>query len=235
MKKSKNLIESFNHAVNGIINAVKTERNLKIHFTVSILVMIISLFFDFSRIELLLLSFTITFVLMAELFNTAIEKIVDLVMKDYHPLAKLSKDIGAGAVLISAVNAVIVGYLLFFDRLTPFTSLVLYKLRNSPIYLTFIAIGLVILLTIIFKAKFYRGKGTPFQGGTVSGHSALSFLIATIVSFISENMLVNTLSFILAFLVAESRVEGKIHSLFEVVMGALLGIFIGVLVFQIIG
>ncbi|NLX61376.1 MAG: phosphatase PAP2 family protein [Tissierellia bacterium] len=235
MRKSKNLIESFNHAVNGIISALKSERNLKIHFTAAILVMIISLFFDFSRIELLLLSFTITFVLMAELFNTAIEKIVDLVVKDYHPLAKLSKDIAAGAVLVSAVNAIIVGYLLFFDRLMPFTNLVLYKLRNSPIYLTFIAIALVILLTIVLKAKFYRGKGTPFQGGTVSGHSALSFLIATIVAFISNNLLVNTLSFILAFLVAESRVEGKIHSLLEVITGALLGIFIGVLIFQIIG
>ena len=234
MRKSKNLIESFNHAVNGIISALKSERNLKIHFTAAILVMIISLFFDFSRIELLLLSFTITFVLMAELFNTAIEKIVDLVVKDYHPLAKLSKDIAAGAVLVSAVNAIIVGYLLF-DRLMPFTNLVLYKLRNSPIYLTFIAIALVILLTIVLKAKFYRGKGTPFQGGTVSGHSALSFLIATIVAFISNNLLVNTLSFILAFLVAESRVEGKIHSLLEVITGALLGIFIGVLIFQIIG
>lgn len=235
MKKSKNLIESFNYAVNGIISALKTERNLKIHFAAAFLVIVISLFFDFNRSELLLLVFAITFVFMAELFNTAIERIVDLVMEDYHPLARMAKDIAAGAVLISAVNAIIVGYLLFFDRLVPFTNLVLFKIRNSPIYLTFIAIVLVILLTIFAKAKFYRGRGTHFQGGTVSGHAAVSFCIATIVAFISHNMLVSTLAFILAFLVAESRVEGKIHSLFEVIMGALLGTFIGILVFQIMG
>lgn len=176
MRKSKNLIESFNHAVNGIISALKSERNLKIHFTAAVLVIIISLFFDFTRTELLLLIFAIAFVFMAELFNTAIERIVDLVMNDYHPLARLAKDIAAGAVLISAINAIIVGYLLFFDRLIPFTNLVLHKIRNSPTYLTFIAIVLVILLTIFAKAKFYRGRGSPFQGGTVSGHSANSFL-----------------------------------------------------------
>lgn len=235
MKKSKNLIESFNYAVNGIISALKTERNFKIHFTAAFLVIVISLFFDFSRYELLLLTITIAFVLMAELFNTAIERLVDLVTEDYHPLAQLAKDIAAGAVLISAVNAIIVGYLLFFDRLVPFTNLVLYKIRNSPIYLTFIAIVLVILFTLLAKAKFYRGRGTHFQGGTVSGHAAISFCIATIVAFISDNMLVSTLGFILALLVAESRVEGKIHSVFEVIMGAILGTLIGILVFQVIG
>ncbi|HHV45668.1 MAG TPA: phosphatase PAP2 family protein [Tissierellia bacterium] len=234
MKKSKNLIESFNYAVNGIISALKTERNLKVHFTAAAIVVVISLFFDFTRTELLLLVFTITFVLMAELFNTAIERIVDLIMEDYHPLARMAKDIAAGAVLISAVNAIIVGYLLFFDRLIPFTDLVLHKIRNSPIYLTFIAIVLVILLTIFAKAMFYKGKGTPFQGGTVSGHTAVSFCIATIVSFIADNMLVSTLSFIMAILVGESRIEGRIHTLFEVIMGALLGIFVGILIFQVI-
>jgi diacylglycerol kinase (ATP) len=233
MKKSKNLIESFNYAVNGIISALKTERNLKIHFAAAAIVIIISLFFDFTRTELLLLVFTITFVLMAELFNTAIERVVDLIVEDFHPLARLAKDIAAGAVLISAVNAIIVGYLLFFDRLIPFTNLVLHKIRNSPTYLTFIAIVLVILLTIFGKAIFYKGRGTPFQGGTVSGHAAISFCIATIVSFIANNMLVSSLAFILAILVGESRIEGKIHTLFEVIMGALLGTFIGILIFQV--
>lgn len=234
MKKSKNIIESFNYAVNGIISALKSERNLKVHFAAAAIVIIISLFFDFTRTEILLLAFTITFVLMAELFNTAIEKIVDLIVEDFHPLARLAKDIAAGAVLISAVNAIIVGYLLFFDRLVPFTNLVLHKIRNSPTYLTFIAIVLVILLTIFAKAIFYKGKGTPFQGGTVSGHAAVSFCIATIVSFIANNMLVSSLDFILAVLVGESRIEGKIHTLFEVIMGALLGILIGILIFQVI-
>ncbi len=97
--------------------------------------------------------------------------------------------------------------------------------------------ALVILLTIVFKTIFYKGKGTPFQGGVVSGHAAISFCIATIIAFIANNMLVSTLPFFMAILVGgESRIEGRIHSLMEVIVGgALLGIIIGVLVFQIIG
>lgn len=233
--KSKSLIESFNYAVNGIIYALKSEKNMKIHFSTAILVILLSLFFDFTKIELLVLFITIALVIMAEMFNTAVERAVDLVTDKYHPLAKVAKDVAAGGVLVSSINAVIVGYFLFFDRLNPYTNLVLYKMKKSPIHLTFVALVLVVLLTIVFKTIFYRGRGTPFQGGIVSGHAAISFCIATIIVFLANNILVSTLAYILAILVGESRIEGKIHSLMEVVSGALLGIIIGVLVFQIIG
>lgn len=85
------------------------------------------------------------------------------------------------------------------------------------------------------KTKYYKGRGTPFQGGTVSGHAAVSFCIATIIAFIANNMLVSTLSYLMAILVGESRIEGRIHSLMEVILGGLLGIIVGILVFQIIG
>ena len=233
--KSKSLIESFNYAVKGIIHALKTERNMRVHFAAAILVIFLSLFFDFTKLELLILFVTIAFVFIAEMFNTAIERTVDLITDQYHQLARIAKDVAAGGVLIAAINALVVGYLLFFDRLNPYTNLVLFKLRNSSIHLTFVALALVILLTIVFKTIFFRGRGTPFQGGIVSGHSAVSFCIATAIAFTANNMLVSTLAFFMAILVGESRVEGKIHSLFEVIVGALLGIIVGVLVFQIIG
>ncbi|NLW21975.1 MAG: phosphatase PAP2 family protein [Tissierellia bacterium] len=233
--KSKNLIESFNHAISGIIQALKREKNMKIHFIIAVLVIILSLFFDFTRIELLLLFLSISFVLMAEMINTAIERTIDLITKRPHPLARLAKDIAAGGVLIAAINSLVVGYLLFFDRLNPYTDLVLHRIKNSPIHLTFIALVLVILLTIGIKTVFYTGKGTPFQGGVISGHAAISFCVATIIAFIGNNMLISTLSYLLAVLVGESRIEGRIHSLIEVVLGALLGILVGVLIFQIIG
>ncbi|MBZ2175727.1 diacylglycerol kinase [Schnuerera sp. xch1] len=234
MKKSKNLIESFNYAVNGIIYALKTEKNLRIHFLIATGIIIMSLFFDFTRIELIVLFVSITLVLLAEMINTAVERTIDILTKDYHPLARLAKDLAAGGVLIAAFNALVVGYLLFFDRLNPITHLVLFKMKNSPIHLTFIALVLIIVSTIGIKAICYKGKGTPFQGGTVSGHSAVSFCIATIIAFVANNMLVSTLAFIVAFLVGESRVEGKIHSILEVISGALLGIIVGILVFQLI-
>ena len=168
------------------------------------------------------------------MINTAIEKTIDMITKDYHPLARIVKDIAAGAVLIAAVNALIVGYLLFFDRLSAFSEIIFMKIRRSPIHLTFISLLLVILFTIGLKAKYYRGRGTHFQGGTVSGHSAIAFCIATIISFLVENILVVTLAYGLAFLVGESRVEGKIHTAIEVTLGAVLGILVAILAFQII-
>ncbi len=233
MKRS--IIDSFNYAVSGIILSLKTERNMLIHYIIAILVLGLSLFFDFTRVEFLLLLFAISLVLTLEMINTAIEKTVDMVTKEYHPYARIAKDISAGAVLIASVNALIVGYLLFFDRLSAFSEGMIFKIKKSPVHLTFIALLLVVLLTIGLKAKYYRGRGTHFQGGTVSGHSAVAFCVAAIISFLVENILVISLAFWLALLVAESRVEGKIHTLIEVVLGGVLGIIVAILAFQIIG
>ncbi len=233
--KIKNLIDSFNYAVTGILMAMKTEKNLRIHYLTSIAVIIFSLFFDFSRLEFMILLFAVSLVIVTEMINTAIEKTIDMITKKYHPLAKIAKDISAGAVLISAINAVVVGYLLFFDRLNPIANYVLFKIRSNEVHLTLVAILLVTLLTIGFKAVFYKGRGTHLQGGTVSGHAAISFCIATIISFLANHMLVTTLAFGLAILVGESRIEGRIHSLTEVVYGSILGTLVGILIFQFIG
>lgn len=233
--KRKSLIDSFNYAVTGIITALKTEKNMRIHYIIAIAIIFISLFFDFTRLEFLLLLFSISLVVVAELFNTAIEKAVDLITDSYHPLARLVKDVSAGAVLVASINSMVVGYLLFFDRLSSYSAFIIVKIRNSPTHLTFVALLIVIILTVGFKAKFYKGRGSHFQGGTVSGHAAVSFCIATIIAFMSGNVLITTLTFSLAILVGESRIEGKIHSFTEVLFGSVLGILVGILVFQIFG
>ena len=237
MKKTKgrSLISSFNYAVSGIISAIKTEKNMKIHYFIAIIAIIASLFFDFNRIEFLLLLFAISLVFVAEMLNTALETIVDLITSDYHPLARLAKDIAAGAVLIAALNSLVIGYLLFFDRFNTFTDVLFFKIKRSPIHLTFVALLLAIILTVGLKAWLYKGRGTHFQGGAVSGHAAVSFCIATIIVFLAENTLVTTLTYSLAILVGESRIEGKIHSFLEVLLGSILGTLIGILVFQVIG
>jgi diacylglycerol kinase (ATP) len=228
------IIESFNNAVNGIIWAIKSEKNLKIHYIIAILVLGLSMFYDFTRLEFLCLLFAVSLVLIAEMLNTAIEKTIDLYTDKFHPLAKIAKDVAAGAVLIAAVNSIVVGYLLYFDRLSTFTNQIIYKIHNSDVHLTFIAILLVVLFTIGIKARYFKGKGTHFQGGIVSGHAALSFCIATIISSLASHILITTLSYLLAILVAESRIEGRIHTFIEVFNGGLLGTLIGILIFQIL-
>lgn len=231
--RKRSVIGSFNYAVSGIITALQTEKHMRVHYGIALTVIIGSLFFDFSKTEFLILLFAISLVIVSEMINTALERVVDMITEEYHPIARLVKDVAAGAVLIASLNSIVVGYILFFDRLNITADLLLHKIGRSPVYLTFVALLVVILLTIGLKAKFYRGRGTHFQGGTVSGHAAISFCIATIVSFLATHVLVSTLTFILAILVAESRVEGKIHSLMEVVLGAILGVLVGVLIFQI--
>lgn len=232
--KNPNMIVSFSYAVDGILHAFRNEKNFRFHIFMTIVVLLVSLLFDFSRVEMALLSITVAFVIFAEIINTAIENIVDLIYEKYNPFAKIAKDVAAGAVLVSAFNAIFVAYFLFFDRLIPLHHNVIFKLQNSPVHLTFIALVLVILVTIIVKSIFYKEGKNYLQGGRLSGHSALAFCAAMIISFLASSPLITALSMFLAFLVAESRIEGKIHTLSEVIIGGLTGIAIAILIFQMI-
>ncbi|NBI07012.1 diacylglycerol kinase [Senegalia massiliensis] len=228
----KRLIDSFNYAVQGIIYTLKTQRNMRIHFFVMTLILILSLFFNFSKLELLSLFFAISLVIIAEMINTAVEKTIDMFTSEFHPLAKIAKNVAAGAVLVAALNSIMVGYLLFFDRVNPFTKSIIFKIRSSPVHLTFICILLITIITVVIKTV--TQTGTPFKGGIISGHAALAFTISTVVTFLTENILIATLSFMLSILVGQSRIEGEIHTFFQVVNGALLGILITVLIFQLL-
>lgn len=230
--KVRRLLDSFNCAIAGVIHALKTQRNMKIHFIMAAAAMLLGLFTGLGRLELLLLFFTIALVLVAEMFNTSIEAAIDLVVDTYHPLARVAKNVAAGAVLISAVNAVVAAYILFFDRLNPLTLLVLGKVRQAPAHVTFISLLTVILAVVAGKAM--TGKGTPLRGGMPSGHAAAAFCVVTAVTFISQDTLVATLTLFLGLLVVQSRLETGIHSVWETIVGALLGIIITVLLFQLV-
>lgn len=229
--KETSLIKSFNYAIDGIIYTLKSQRNMKVHYFVALGVLFLSLFMNLSRIEMIALFFTISLVVIAELFNTAIEKTVDLITTEYSPLAKIAKDVSAGAVLISAINSIFVAYLIFFDRLNPATMHILMKIRNQDIHI--IIIGIIVTLTLVIGGKTFSQKGSHVQGGIISGHSALSFALATSITFISENPLISTLAFFLALLVAQSRIEGKIHTKREVFYGGVLGILVMTLLFRV--
>jgi len=115
--KAKKVVKSFSYALQGIGYAARLERNLKIHLTITLLVVILGFLFSLSKIEWLFVLVAIAGVITLELVNTAIERVVDLVTKDEHPLAKQAKDTAAGAVLVFAIIAVIIGVMIFGPKI----------------------------------------------------------------------------------------------------------------------
>lgn len=229
--KVKKTLESFNNAITGIIDTVRTERNMKIHLIAAVGILIVSFFFDISKFEFLILAVTITMVIAAELINTAIEAAIDMTTNYYHPLAKVAKNAAAGAVLVTAISAVLVGYVIFWDKLSSFSFDLIRKVKNSEPYTMLIVLVIVCIATIIAKAIF--GEGTPLKGGMPSGHSALGFSIATAISLITEQPICILLSFLLAFITAQSRVDSEVHSISEVIVGAIFGIILTLFIFTL--
>lgn len=204
---------------------------MKIHLIAAFVVMGASLFYDITKIELIILSFTVTFVIFAELINTAIEVAIDATTNYYHPLVKIAKNISAGAVFLTALNAVFIGYLIFWDKISNFSFSVINKIKQSNPYMVFVVLVMVIIVTAIAKAIY--GEGTLLRGGMPSGHSTIAFSIATIISFITVEPIIIGLSFLMAIIVAQSRVDTGVHSLKEVIAGAILGTFFTIVVLKI--
>ncbi len=111
------LIKAFVYALRGLLYVIRTQHNFHIHILAAMVVVVAGLVFDLSTGEWIILVITIFIVLSAEVFNTAIERLVDLVSPDYNKLAGLVKDIAAGAVLLTAIMAVIVGVIIFLPKI----------------------------------------------------------------------------------------------------------------------
>ena len=228
------VLQSLNWAFEGVIHVLRTEANMRVHFALATAVLVLAFSYGVTKLELMALLVAISFVLIAEMVNTAIEATIDLATTSFDPLAKMAKDIAAGAVLIAAVNAVIVGYLVFADRLTEPSSRLVTRLREAPSNLTLIALILTILIVIASKAL--TGRGTPLSGGLPSGHAALAFSGWAAITFIvdDERVAVSFVALIMALLVAQTRVESGIHTTTEVVLGAVIGTLVTMILFQVL-
>lgn len=229
----KRFINSVNHAFEGIVHAFKSEGNMRIHIVVALLVIIAAVLTYSTRFEMIALSITIAFVLFAEMLNTAVEAVVDLVTDQYHEMAKIAKNVAAGAVLIAALNSLVVGYLVFYRKIDAYPFVSLSYMTNLPAHVTFAALVAVGLLVIIIKAKSVKKRGSYIHGGMPSGHTALAFSLFTAMSFVGKDPIIMMFSLIMALIVAESRMETNVHTFTEVAVGALLGIVITVILFQI--
>jgi diacylglycerol kinase (ATP) len=233
-KRPHSLLVSFNYAIEGLIHVLRRERNMRVHFALSTVVLVLAFIYDVSRLELMALMIAISFVLIAEMVNTAIEEMIDLSTKGYDPRAKIAKDVAAGAVLIASVVAATIGYLVFIDRIRSPSYHLLNEVRAIPANLTIIALALTVFAVIAVKAV--SGRGTPLRGGLPSGHAAVAFGCWIAITFITADfqhrVLISTLAFLMAFLVAQTRVESGIHSMREVAFGGLLGTLVTMLLFQ---
>lgn len=229
------VIDSFNAAVAGIVHVLKSQRNMRFHFLAAVGVLIASVMLGLALDDLLFLLSAIVLVLLAEMINTAIEMTVDLVQDTYHPLARIAKDVSAGAVFLVSLYAIAVGYLVFFTRgyLARPLTVSLNAIRSSEWDAAFIILIVVSILTIIVKVVFHRG--TPFRGGLPSLHAALAFSIFTLAALIPQTpLVVVVLVFALAFLVAQSRIASRIHTFPEVASGGLWGVALTFLLYKLI-
>jgi len=213
---------SLNCAIEGILWAAKTQRHMLFHLVAAILVLVAALVLRLTLHEFALLALAITLVLFAELVNTAIEVIVDLVSPAFHPLAQRAKDVAAGAVLLASVGALVLCYLAVSRTLFDSEISVGHDYMRTTGNLAILSVVVVALLVVMAKARV--GRGTPLHGGMPSGHAGVAFSIATSVAFADVGVLVIVLAWLLAALVAQSRVLLGVHSFTEIVAGSLIGI-----------
>jgi diacylglycerol kinase (ATP) len=234
-EKQQRIANSFNYAYRGLVYAVRTQRNVRFHVVAAAAVLVMSLLVGVSKLELAILILAITAVFVAEIFNTALEFAIDLVTREYHPLAKLAKDVSAGAVLVTSVAALAVGYLVLADDLGPFSVETLERVRRWPGHLTLVALVLVAIAVLLGKAL--TRAPNSFLGGMPSGHAAVAFAGWVAASFAATEGrfagLISLITLLMALLVCQSRIEAGVHTPYQVVAGAILGSLLALAVFQL--
>ena len=234
--KNDNFFEAWGNATNGIIYSATTQRNIRIQLVLAVIVMVLSLFYGLNTAEFLCLLFAVFMVIFAELINTAIETVVDLFVDVYHPKAKISKDVAAGAVVLAACNALVVGYFIFFkeENLKAISDSIFNNMVKSPMHLAFVAIMLVVIAVISMKSgcskKTERGELVK-EGFVPSGQSAIAFAVLTAIWLNSKDIVTFTLALILSILVVENRVGSNARTKAEIVFGACMGVLIVLLIY----
>lgn len=220
--KPKTWFQSANVAIEGIIYAVKTQRHMRYHLLAAMAALVLSLALNISRIEFTLLCAAIILVIVTELLNTSIETTVDMICAEFHPKAKLAKDIAAGVVLVASLGALMLAYLILYPAVMAAVRSRQWELPKAPTdVIAFVSLAVVIILVVFIKAAL--GKGEPLRGGMPSGHAAVSFSIWTDSIYLTGSPAVVFLTFLLAAMVSWSRVAMGIHRPMEVLAGAVLG------------
>lgn len=230
-EKPTNWVGSLNCAIEGILWATRSERHVRYHFVAALAVIFLALFFKASFLEFYLLVVAAVIVIFAEMMNTAVEAIVDLVTEEHHELAKIAKDVAAGAVLITSVGAIALGYLVLsghiFEYFEQGPTLITPPSGTIPVG----SLLVVVILVILIKSRY--NHGTPLQGGMPSGHTAVAFSVAMSTLLYVDSLIIGILVLLLAVVVSQSRLLLRIHSRREVLFGAILGSTVTLLIWLV--
>lgn len=224
--------DSLNCAMEGLIYVVKTQRNMRMHLCIAVLVVVASLLLKLDGTEFILVCLAIVFVLFTEMINTAIELQVDLISDRYHPIAKNVKDVCAGAVLLASGFAILVAYLIVAKKFDEPIQDLIHGLHASPWNISLACLGVIVAVSVLLK--IFLQKGTPFHGGMPSAHTGVAFGIWMLVTLLSESTLISALSLFAALIIAQSRIALKAHTIWEVAVGALVGSLITLILYQVI-
>ena len=163
-----------------------------------------------------------------------LETVVDLYVDTYHPKAKIAKDVGAGAVVITALNALIVAYFLFFEKISTIGTSILESIARSPAHLAFVAIVLTIIAVVALKAASSTNKHKRINKHFCpSGQSAIAFAAMTAIWLNTKDIVTFTLSLVLSLLIIENRIDTKKRTMAEVIFGACMGVLIVLLVYSL--
>jgi diacylglycerol kinase (ATP) len=228
--KPKRWIDKANVAIEGIIYSVKTQRHMRYHLTAALIVLLVALAVNVSRTELILLTMAIVLVLVAELLNTALEVAIDMIAQDYHPKAKIAKDIAAGVVMVASLGALTLAYLILYPAYREALEKGDWQIRRTPHdVVAFVSLAVVVILVVFIKAML--GKGEPLRGGMPSGHAAVSFSVWIATIYLSGSLPMVVLTFLLAAMISWSRWSSGVHRPREVIAGAVLGAGVTMLLF----
>lgn len=226
-----NWFESANAATEGIIVAARTQRHVKFHLLVAFIVLFGCFLIGIEKFEFIAIALITLLVIVAEMFNSALELVVDLKSPEINEKARIAKDIAAGAVLITAVGALIIGYLILWPYFIRIIQDGFWIAKHYPENIAVLAVIVIMLLVIMLKA--FLGRGHPLKGGCPSGHAAIAFSIWISITYISSNTLVWIISLILALTIASSRLLKRIHSILDIVLGVAIGILTTMALFWI--
>ncbi len=227
----RKLLESSNYAISGILYAAKTQRHMRYHLYAAVLVLMFSLIVGVKPYEFIAIAILVTIVISAEMLNTAVELIVDILFEEYDQRAKAIKDVAAGAVFITALGSTIVGYVILYRpvRQLFYSGMDIVKHSGDDIAV----ISLIVVLIMVVITKSFFKKGSPLRGGLPSGHSAIAFSMWTAVTLLTGSFIPSFLVLILAVMVAQSRISVGIHNPWEVILGSLLGTIVTFLMFKL--